>query len=80
MKEKIRIKLAILEPSILEITDVSSQHKGHSGWRDGGETHFEIVIASKRFDDLSRVERHKLIYKVLEKEMKVIHALQISFR
>lgn len=79
MKDKIRTKLQVLEPSMLEINDVSSQHKGHSGWRDGGETHFEIVIASKQFDNLSKVERHKLIYKILENEMKVIHALQISF-
>jgi BolA protein len=79
MKEKIRIKLQILEPTILEITDVSSQHKGHSGWRDGGETHLELVVASQQLTSLSRIERHKLIYKILENEMKIIHALQISF-
>jgi BolA family transcriptional regulator, general stress-responsive regulator len=80
MKNKIIKKLQILEPRLLEVIDVSYQHKGHKGWQEGGETHFELTISSLKLDSLSRIDRHKLVYKILMDEMKQIHALQIFFK
>ena len=80
MKEKIIEKLEALEPTVIQIQDVSHLHKGHSGWREGGETHFELVISSEKFNNLTKVKSHQLIYKVLEEEMKQIHALQIELK
>ena len=50
-----------LSPSRLVVEDESDQHRGHSGWRDGGETHFRLDIVSEAFAGKSRVERHRLV-------------------
>lgn len=80
MQNKILQKLQVLEPTLLEVKDVSHHHAGHSGWREGGESHFNITISSKKFEGLSRLESHKLIHKILAAELKQIHALQISIK
>ena len=80
MKNKILQKLQVLEPTLLEVKDVSHHHAGHSGWSEGGKSHFNITVSSKQLDTLSRVERHKLIHKILAEELKQIHALQISIK
>jgi len=35
-------------PSALEIVDESELHKGHAGYRAGGETHFRVTMESDR--------------------------------
>jgi BolA protein len=68
-----------LTPIYLEVTDFSEQHRGHSGYREGGETHFDVVIVSDTFSGKSRIERQKIVYKILEEEMKSkIHALTLK--
>lgn len=42
-------------PVYLEIIDESENHRGHGGWREGGETHFRVVMRSAALNDLSRV-------------------------
>ena len=42
------------------------------------ETHFKLIIASDDFIKLSRVKRHQLIYQILSKVMKEIHALSFK--
>ena len=62
----------------LEVVDDSSSHMGHAGYQEGGETHFNIIVVSPDFQGKSKVMRHKMIYKALEKEMTDrIHALSI---
>ena len=45
-----------LSPREIDVRDVSHQHAGHSGWREGGETHFEVVLRADRFAGMSRVQ------------------------
>ena len=41
--ETIRKKLeSAFQPLELEILDESENHRGHAGWREGGETHFHV--------------------------------------
>ena len=47
--ETIRKRLEVLQPSSLDLVDESSQHAGHSGWREGGGTHWRLAIVSPRF-------------------------------
>ena len=81
MSEK-RIKLIqdslqSLEPIKINIEDEGHLHVGHAGAKSGG--HFKLYIVSKFFDDMSVINRHKLIYKTLDKLMKTeIHALSIT--
>jgi BolA protein len=49
-------------PVELVIEDQSAQHAGHSGAREGGESHFRVRIVSAAFSGLSRVERHRKVY------------------
>ena len=68
----------VLEPIELNIADVSDKHKGHSGWKEGGQTHFHITIVSDHFIDKSKLERHKIINELLFDEIKMIHSLSLS--
>jgi BolA protein len=68
-------------PEYLKVVNVSHKHKGHAGDDGSGETHFEVEITSSLFSGLSRIERQRLIYKLLSDEMaNKIHALSISAR
>jgi len=42
------------------------------------ESHFKIVIVSNDFNNLSHIQRHKLVYKHLGTIMNGIHALSIQ--
>ncbi len=57
------------EPSHLEIIDDSESHRGHAGFREGGETHFKVAIKSSAFNELSRIARHRAVHSALGKEL-----------
>lgn len=66
-------------PLHLEVIDESNKHFGHAGWREGGETHFRVRIATRHFDGLSRVAQHRAVMDVLDAELKGrVHALAID--
>jgi stress-induced morphogen len=68
-----------LKPISLEIRDDSHQHAGHNEAAKAGGTHFTVKIVSEEFRGKSPVQRHKMIYKILETEIKQqIHALAIT--
>lgn len=70
-----------LQPQFLEIKDDSSKHKGHMGYKEGLETHFNIKIVSEKFSGISKIQRHQLVYGILKDEMnKPIHALSLELR
>lgn len=73
--EEMRQRLAVLEPLRLEIEDQSEDHRGHAGWREGGETHFRITLASPRLSGLSRVARQRLVHQALGDLTTRVHAL-----
>lgn len=67
------------EPASLEVVDDSHLHAGHAGAREGG--HYTVRIVSARFDGLSRVARHRLVYDALQGLIRSgIHALAIHAR
>lgn len=78
--ETIRTKLeAAFSPQTLQVRDESASHKGHAGWREGGETHFHVTIVSSRFEGLTRVERHRRVHETLDAELKTrVHALALT--
>ena len=45
---------------------------------EDAESHFKIVVVSDDFNNLSNIQRHKLIYKHLGTIMNDIHALSIQ--
>lgn len=80
LAETIRAKLAAaFAPSRLEVTDESERHRGHSGWREGGETHFRVVMRAASLGALSRVERSRRVHAVLADELADrVHALALD--
>ena len=67
-----------LSPQHLEVEDVSHHHAGHSGWRDGGGTHFTVTVKAASFAGKSRVQQHRLVNSILADELADdIHALEL---
>ena len=63
---------------MLEIVDDSHKHAGHVGAADG-RGHFKVRIVSARFDQLDRLQRHRLVYEALGTLMETdIHAVQLT--
>ena len=66
-------------PTHLEVIDESDRHRGHAGWREGGESHFRVRIATRQFAGKPRVAQHRAIMDALADEMRAqIHALAIE--
>ena len=66
-------------PEHLEVVNESHMHSVAKG----SETHFKVVVVTDRFDGLSAVRRHQLVYAALAEEMKSkpgVHALAITSR
>ena len=78
--ESIRAKLTqAFAPTRLVIEDESHRHHGHTGAREGGESHFRVEIAAAAFAGLSRVARQRMVYDVLAEELKgPVHALAVK--
>jgi stress-induced morphogen len=73
---------AELEPTYLNIIDESHKHAGHAAMKgkDPVESHFKVKIVSEKFDGKRLVERHKMVYKILDEELnvKMLHALELT--
>ncbi|WP_227819365.1 BolA family protein [Mariprofundus micogutta] len=69
---------AEFQPSSLSITDESWKHAGHAGARESGGGHFVVEIKSHHFNDLNRMQSHRLIHHCLQSLFpRHIHALSI---
>lgn len=70
--ESIQAKVtSALSPTHLELEDESHTHH-----RGGQETHFRLVVVSPVFEGLSRVDRQRKVYALLETERSQgLHAL-----
>lgn len=76
MREKLEAAFA---PDTLEVIDESHQHAGHAGAREGGESHFRVVMTAAALADLNRVARSRAVHKVLEEELaEQVHALALE--
>lgn len=82
MEQRIRDKLTQdFQPETLEVIDESEQHRGHGGWREGGETHFRVRMVSARFTGETRVARQRAVNRALSEELATrVHALAMELR
>jgi BolA protein len=70
---------AAFAPRALTVVDESDHHRGHSGWRDGGETHFRVTIRADAFATMPRVQRHRAVHAALGHDLIArIHALALD--
>jgi BolA protein len=80
MADLLRAKLAAaFHPERLEVIDESEAHRGHGGWREGGETHFRVVMRASSLAGLTRVERSRAVHKAVAAELAAgVHALALD--
>jgi BolA protein len=67
------------EPVSFELIDESENHRGHGGWREGGESHFRLRMTSASFAGQGRVQRQRAVNTVLAEELAgPVHALAME--
>ena len=65
--------------SALTVEDESEQHRGHAGWREGGETHFHVALTSPDLAGMTRLARHRAVQAALGPDLVArIHALRLT--
>lgn len=80
VEEEIRQKLqSAFQPRELKVVDDSESHRGHAGYQEGGQSHFNLRIAADAFENMSRIERHRAVHAALGPELiGRIHALAME--
>lgn len=81
VEQRIRERLARLDPVRVELDDESERHRGHAGYVEGGGTHWRLTIVARAFEGKTTVARHRMVYQALGELMRhPIHALAIQAR
>ncbi|SFP06391.1 BolA family protein [Tranquillimonas alkanivorans] len=66
------------DPTVLQVEDESERHRGHAGYREGGDSHFRVTIQAPAFTPMTRIERHRAIHEALGPDLVGrIHALAL---
>lgn len=66
-------------PQVLEVVDDSEAHRGHAGFQEGGESHFNVKIVSDAFKGQSRLARHRAVHAAIGPDLIArIHALALD--
>lgn len=80
IRDEIEQKLqSAFAPRELEVVDDSESHRGHGGWQEGGQTHFNLRIRAAQFADMGRLARHRAVHDALGVELVGrIHALAMD--
>jgi BolA family transcriptional regulator, general stress-responsive regulator len=61
------------------VVDDSESHRGHAGYQEGGESHFNVRIRTKDFEGKNRLARHRAVHAALGPELIArIHALALD--
>lgn len=78
MRQAIEGRLKTLNLDIFEFQDDSHLHAGHAGNTGGG--HYEILLVSEAFKDVSRLNRQRMVKTLLQDLFSdgLIHALSIK--
>ena len=70
-----------LAPLSLDLEDESARHADHAAMKGlaAGETHFRLTVVSDRFAGQNRVQRQRLVYRILADELAgPVHALALT--
>ncbi|MDX1743641.1 MAG: BolA family protein [Ruegeria sp.] len=69
---------AAFHPRELKVVDDSESHRGHAGYQEGGESHFNVLIRASAFEGQSRVACHRAVHKALGDIVPRIHAIALD--
>lgn len=66
IRDEIEAKLrAEFAPREIEVVDDSESHRGHAGWREGGQTHFNVRLRAGALAGQTRLARHRAVHAAL---------------
>ncbi|MFK7743406.1 MAG: BolA family protein [Roseobacter sp.] len=70
---------AAFSPTALDVVDDTESHRGHAGFTEGVESHFNVMIRSTQFEGMNRLARHRAIHSALGADLiSRIHALALD--
>jgi BolA protein len=76
IEERLRQAFA---PRSLEVVDDTESHRGHAGFTEGVESHFNVTIRAEAFAGMNRLARHRAIHAALGPSLIArIHALALD--
>jgi BolA protein len=86
--EKLKMEARIIEkltsafsPELLDVVDDSESHRGHGGFREGEQTHFNVKMRAAAFDGKSRVAAQRMVMSELKPEFALgLHALALDVK
>ena len=80
IEKTIKKKIAeSFSPSHYQFINFSSQHKKHYHGNDDEVSHVKLVIVSKIFEDLNKIDRERRVHKILKDEIaQAIHSLRLK--
>lgn len=71
-----RISSKVMESVAPQVFDIVNESHMHAG--PATESHFKLVVVAERFEGVSAVKRHQLLYGLLADELKGgVHALAL---
>jgi len=77
LKKKIINKI---NPEEISLKDNSYLHKKHKSF-EKSKYHLKLIIKSQKLKEVNKIEAHRLIFSILNEEMKNnIHALEIEIK
>lgn len=66
-------------PTALDVVDDTESHRGHAGFTEGIESHFNVMIRAETFKGKNRLARHRAVHSALGPELIArIHALALD--
>lgn len=75
IEERLREAFA---PDKLSVEDESEKHRGHAGYREGGDSHFRVHVSDPVFAPMTRLQRHRAVHDALGPDiMSRLHALAL---
>ena len=79
--EKVKAKInSKLNPEQILLIDNSYLHTKHKSF-DSNKFHLKLIIKSKKLKNMGKIDAHKIIFSILNDEMKnKIHALEIEIK
>ena len=79
-KKNIETRISkIFQPYFFSVNDVSEQHRGHQSFKENVESHFEVIVVSSKFDNKSKILRHRMINECLQEDFQSdLHSVSIK--
>lgn len=80
LRDEIEVRLQeAFAPRELSVVDDSERHRGHAGYREGGDSHFNVRMRADAFKGQSRIARHRAVHDALGRDLVAsIHALALD--